>query len=261
MISGMKLQHSRVWITGASSGIGEALAAALSGAGARLALTARRQDRLDSIAAPWRAAGRDVLVVPADVTDREAVLAAARRVEDAWGGIDLAVFNAGIGKRIRWTEFDARDFTAIFQVNLFGVMYGLEAVLPGMLRRQAGRIAAVGSLAGYRGAPTLAGYGSSKAALIHAMDSLRFDLAPHGVGVTVINPGYVRTPLTADNKYWMPALMDADRAAAIIVRGLEQDRKEIHFPARFSWTLKFLRALPFPIYERIVTAAVRRGAR
>lgn len=257
----MKLEGARVWLTGASSGIGEAVAAALSVAGARLALTARRHERLDAMASPWRASGREVLVVPADVTDREAVLAAARQVEQAWGGIDLAVFNAGIGKRMRWTEFDARDFTAIFQVNLFGVMYGVEAVLPGMLQRHAGRIAAVASLAGYRGAPTLAGYGSSKAALIHAMDSLRFDLAPHGIGVTVINPGYVRTPLTADNKYWMPALMDADRAAAIIARGLERDRKEIHFPARFSWTLKFLRALPFPVYERIVTTAVKRGAR
>lgn len=257
----MNLEHARVWLTGASSGIGEAVAGALAGAGARIALTARRQDRLEKMSEPWLRAGREVLVVPADVTDREGVLAAARRIEEAWGGIDLAFFNAGIGKKIRWTEFDAREFTAIYQVNLFGVMHGVEAVLPGMLRRRAGRIAAVASLAGYRGAPTLAGYGSSKAALIHAMDSLRFDLAPHGIAVTLINPGYVRTPLTADNRYWMPALMDAGRAAAIILRGLQQDRKEIHFPARFSWTLKFLRALPFPLYERIVTAAVKRGAR
>ena len=257
----MKLENARVWVTGASSGIGEELSAALLRAGARVALTARRRDRLEAIAEPWRRGGRDVIVAPADVTDRDAVHRVAVEIEAAWGGIDLAVFNAGFGKRIRWTEFDARDFTAIFQVNLFGVIYGVEAVLPGMLQRRAGRIAAVASLAGYRGAPTLAGYGTSKAALIHAMDSMRFDLAPHGIGVTLINPGYVRTPLTATNQYWMPALMDADRAAAIIVRGLQQDRKEIHFPARFSWTLKFLRALPFPIYERIVTAAVKRGAR
>jgi short-subunit dehydrogenase len=257
----MNLEHARVWVTGASSGIGEAVSAALSAAGAWVALTARRQDRLEQMAAPWRRGGREVLVAQADVTDRDAVLAAARRIEEAWGGIDLAVFNAGVGKRMRWAEFDARDFVEIFRVNVFGVMYGVEAVLPGMLRRRAGRIATVASLAGYRGGPTLAGYGSSKAALIHATDSLRFDLAPHGVGVTLINPGYVRTPLTATNQYWMPGLMDADRAAAIIVRGLRRDRKEIHFPARFSWTLKVLRALPFPIYERIVTAAVRRGAR
>ena len=196
----MKLENARVWVTGASSGIGEELSAALVRAGARVALTARRRDRLEAIAEPWRRGGRDVIVAPADVTDRDAVHRVAVEIEAAWGGIDLAVFNAGFGKRIRWTEFDARDFTAIFQVNLFGVIYGVEAVLPGMLQRRAGRIAAVASLAGYRGAPTLAGYGTSKAALIHAMDSMRFDLAPHGIGVTLINPGYVRTPLTADQR-------------------------------------------------------------
>lgn len=257
----MNLANCRVWVTGASSGIGEALVTHLLQAGARLALTARRAERLEAIAAPWRQQGREVVVAPADVTDRAALQAAAKAVEAAWGGIDLAIFNAGFARRVRWTDFNAQDFVDIFTVNVFGVMYGIEAVLPGMLGRRAGRIAAVASLAGYRGAPTLAGYGSSKAALIHAIDSLRFDVAPYGVGVTLINPGYVRTPLTAANTYWMPALMDADRAARIIVRGLRRDRKEIHFPARFSWTLKFLRVLPFPIYERIVTAAVKRGAR
>ena len=257
----MKLQHARVWLTGASSGIGEALVPRLLEAGARLALTARRADVLEGTAAAWRARGRDVMAAPADVSDRQAVHAAAHLVEEAWGGIDLAIFNAGFSKRIRVTEFNAQDFVDLYRVNVFGVMFGVEAVLPGMLRRGSGRIAAVGSLAGLRGAPTLIGYGSSKAAIIHAIDSLRFDLAPYGIGVTLINPGYVRTPLTAKNTYWMPRLTDADEAAAIIVRGLQHDRKEIHFPALFSRTLKLLRALPFPIYERIVAAAVKRGAR
>jgi short-subunit dehydrogenase len=257
----MELTNCRVWITGASSGIGEALAARLARAGARVAVTARRRDRLEEMAAAWRRDGRDLLVAPADVADRDALIAAGRSVEQAWGGIDLAVFNAGFSRRLDWNAFDARDFVEIYKVNVFGVMFGIEAVLPGMLQRGRGRIAAVASLAGYRGAPTLAGYGSSKAALIHAMDSLRFDLAPRGVGVTLINPGYVRTPLTATNKYWMPALMDVERAAEIITRGLERDRPEIHFPARFSWTLKFLRVLPFPLYHAIIAAAVKRGAR
>jgi NAD(P)-dependent dehydrogenase (short-subunit alcohol dehydrogenase family) len=257
----MQLESSRVWVTGASSGIGEALVARLLRSGARVAVTARRADRLEALADAWRREGRDVIVAPADVADRAAVHEAARAVEAAWGGIDLAVFNAGFSRRLSWTEFNAQDFVDIFAVNVFGVMYGLEAVLPGMLRRRAGRIAAVASLAGYRGAPTLAGYGTSKAALIHAMDSLRFDLAPHGIGVTLISPGYVRTPMTAGHRYWMPALMDAGKAADIIARGLERDRREIHFPARLSWTLKFLRVLPYPLYERLVRAAVRRGAR
>jgi short-subunit dehydrogenase len=257
----MQLTNCRTWITGASSGIGEALAVRLARAGARVALTARRRDKLEAVAETLRRNGHDVLVVPADVADREALVAAGRSVEQAWGGIDLAVFNAGFSRRIDWTRFDARDFVEIYRVNVFGVMFGIEAVLPGMIARGRGRIAAVASLAGYRGAPTLAGYGSSKAALIHAMDSLRFDLAPKGVGVTLISPGYVRTPLTSTNQYWMPALMDAERAAGIIARGLERDKPEIHFPARFSWTLKFLRVLPFPIYHAIIAAAVKRGAR
>jgi len=257
----MNLKDARVWLTGASSGIGEALVPRLLDAGARVALTARRASLLEETAATWRARGRDVVAAPADVADRQAVHEAARAIEEAWGGIDLAIFNAGFSKRVRVTAFNAQDVVDLYKVNVFGVMFGVEAVLPGMLRRGSGRIAAVGSLAGLRGAPTLVGYGSSKAAIIHAMDSLRFDLAPHGIGVTLINPGYVRTPLTASNTYWMPRLTDPDDAAAIIVRGLERDRKEIHFPALFSRTLKVLRALPFPIYERIVAAAVKRGAR
>ncbi len=257
----MNLAGARVWLTGASSGIGEALVPALAGAGARLALTARRAERLDAIAAEWRGRGTEVLSAPADVADRDAVHAAARRILEAWGGVDLAIFNAGFGHRVPVTAFDADAIAGIYRVNVFGVLYGIEAVLPGMLERRAGRIATVASLAGYRGAPTLIGYGSSKAALIHFTDSLRFDLAPHGVGVTLVCPGYVRTPMTAKQTHWMPGLMDADRAARIIVRGLERDRKEIHFPARFSLLLKALRVLPFPIYERIVAAAVRRGAR
>jgi short-subunit dehydrogenase len=257
----MDLTNARVWLTGASSGIGEALVPALLGAGARVALTARRADRLEEIAAAWRRDGREVLVAPADVADRAAVHGAAHRIQEAWGGIDLAIFNAGFGRRVDVTAFDAGAIVDLYTVNVFGVLYGIEAVLPGMLQRRAGRIATVASLAGYRGAPTLVGYGSSKAALIHATHSLRFDLAPHGVGVTLICPGYVRTPMTEKNTYWMPGLVDADRAARIIVSGLERDRKEIHFPARFSLTLKLLRVLPFPLYERIVTAAVKRGAR
>jgi len=257
----MNLAGARVWLTGASSGIGEALAPRLLDAGARVAATSRRSDKLEELAARHRTKDREVFVVPADVSDPQAVHAAARAIDAAWGGIDLAVFNAGFGRRISVTDFRARDFVEIFNVNFFGVLHGVEAVLPGMLQRRAGRIAAVASLAGFRGAPTLAGYGTSKAALIHAMDSLRFDLAPYGVGVTVISPGYVRTPMTANNTYWMPALIDADRAARIIVRGLQRDRKEIHFPARFSLFVKCLRVLPFPLYERIISAAVRRGAR
>jgi len=254
----MHLDNARIWLTGASSGIGEALVAPLVQSGARLALTARRQDRLEEIARITRRPDRDLLVVVADVTDRDAVHRAVRAIEEQLGGIDLAIFNAGIGRSIRVESFNAADFVEVIHTNLLGPLYGLEAVLPGMLARGSGHIAAVASLAGYLAAPSLAGYGTSKAALIHAFESLRFDLAPHGIGVTLINPGFVRTHMTTSTAVWRPGLMDADRAAAIIVRGLALGRKEIYFPAWLTWTLRALRLLPAPLFDRLVAVAVKR---
>src|SRR5262245_10438463 len=241
---------SRVWVTGASAGIGAALVKAFLGRGARVAMTARRRDLLDEIAG-----GADrsrVLVAPADVTDRAAVTAAARTIEDAWGGIDLAVFNAG--------GVVDDDFVATMALNYFSIVYGIEAVVPGMAARRRGHIAAVASLAGYRPAPVRTEYGASKAAAIYLLDGLRFTLEPQGVRVTVINPGFVRTPLTSRNNFTMPFLVEADDAAERIVRGLERGKKEIHFPAPMSWAAKVLRVLPYPVYERLIRALQRAPA-
>ena len=254
----MKLDGACVWLTGASSGIGEALVGPLVEAGAHLALTARRADRLEAIAASARRPDRRLVVFPADVNDRHAVHEAACGAEAALGRIDLAIFNAGIGRRLTVDGFDADDFVAVMTTNVFAVVYGIEAILPGMLARRSGRIAAVASLAGYRALPAAGGYSTSKAALINLLDCLRFDLAPRGIGVTTINPGFVRTPLTAPNTYAMPFLMDVGPAADRILRGLERDRNEIHFPKPLSWFLKLMRVLPYPVYERIIRAAVKR---
>jgi short-subunit dehydrogenase len=238
---------ARVWITGASTGIGAALVNALTARGARVAVTARRRDLLEHIAAAH--GGRDgsrVLVVPADVTDREAVIAAARTIDAAWGGIDLAIFNAG--------GVVEGDFIKTMALNYASVVYGVEAVADGMIARGRGQIAAVASLAGYRPGPVAHEYGASKAAVIYLMNGLRFTLAPRGVKVTVINPGFVRTPLTDRNHFTMPFLVEADDAAERIVRGLERGKKEIHFPAPLSWAAKVLRVLPYPVYERLILA-------
>src|SRR5262245_128324 len=242
---------SRVWVTGASTGIGAALVKAFLARGARVAMTARRRDLLDEIA---RGADRSrVLVVPADVTDRAAVTTAARAIEAAWGGIDVAIFNAG--------GVVEHDFVATMALNYSSVVYGIEAVVDGMLSRGRGHIAAVASLAGYRPAPIATEYGASKAAVIYLMDGLRFSLAPRGVRVTVINPGFVRTPLTDRNDFPMPFLVEADAAAERIVKGLERGKREIHFPAPMSWTAKLLRVLPFPVYERLIRALQRAPAK
>jgi short-subunit dehydrogenase len=252
------MSGKRVWLTGASTGIGEALVEPLVRRGARVAITARRSGLLDAIAARHAHGGASpVLAVAADVTDRGALGAAARRIEAAWGGIDLAIFNAGgsVGDRER---FRGDDCAATMTLNYFSVVYGIDAVLPGMLARGNGHIAAVASLAGYRAMPVSAGYGASKAAVIHLLDGLRFELAPRGISVTVINPGFVRTPLTAPNAFRMPFLMDADEAAQRIVRGLERGKKEIHFPAPLSWTLKLMRVLPYGLYEQLMKRAAPR---
>lgn len=241
--------NARTWVTGASTGIGAALVKTLAARGARVAVTARRRDLLDEIA---RAHGSRILVVPADVTDRAAVTAAARVIEDAWGGIDLAIFNAG--------GVIEHDFAATMALNYFSVVYGIEAVLDGMLARGRGHIAAVASLAGYRPAPVATEYGASKAAVIYLIDGLRFSLAPRGIRMTVINPGFVRTPLTDRNDFAMPFLVEPDAAAERIVRGLERGKKEIHFPAPMSWTAKMLRMMPYPLYERLIRALQRAPA-
>lgn len=262
----MQLANARVWLTGASSGIGEALVAPLVRKGARVAITARRSGRLETIAARYAAGGvSTVLAVPGDVTDRAAVIVAARQIERAWGGIDLAIFNAGGSvdhDRQSAAEggepFLSNSYTATMALNYFSVVYGIEAVLPDMLARGSGHIAAVASLAGYRPSASLP-YGVSKAAVIYLMNGLRFEVAPRGLGVTVINPGFVKTPLTERNRFHMPFLLEASDAAERIVRGLERGKKEIHFPAPLSWAMKMLRIAPYPVYERIMTRFLRRA--
>jgi NAD(P)-dependent dehydrogenase (short-subunit alcohol dehydrogenase family) len=250
----MTLSGARVWVTGASSGIGEALAGALVRRGARVAVTARRADRLEALAAKFARDGvSPVLAVPADVTDRAAVAAAAREIEAAWGGIDLAIFNAGgsVGETQttnRDPRVNADDFVATMTLNYSSVVYGVESVLPAMLARRQGHIAAVASLGGYRASTVALPYSTSKAAVIHLMEGLRLALEPRGLRVTIINPGFVRTPLTARHTFKMPFLVEVDDAAERIVRGLERGKHEIHFPAPLSWSLKLLRMAPAPVY-------------
>jgi NAD(P)-dependent dehydrogenase (short-subunit alcohol dehydrogenase family) len=192
-----------------------------------------------------------------DVTDRDAVTKTVAAIEADLGGIDLAILNAGGHVPAGPVRFDGQQAVDTMTVNYFGVVYGIEAVVPGMLARKRGYIAGMASVSGYRALPAAGAYGASKAALIHLLNSIRFDLEPHGIRVTVINPGFVRTPLTDRNRFAMPLLMPVDEAAARIVEGLERERKEIHFPKPLSWTLKALRVLPYPLYERIIWHATR----
>ena len=245
-----------VWITGASSGIGRALALKLAATGTRVAATARSADRLGSLAA--EAAG--ITSFAADVTDAPALAALAGRVAAEIGPVDLAILNAGTYAPVdTGKDFDAGLFRRTVEVNYLGVTNAIAAVLPGMLRRGAGHIAIVASVAGYRGLPKAAAYGPSKAALINLAEALKPELEPHGVRISIVNPGFVRTPMTARNDFSMPFLMEPGEAAERIIAGLRAGRYEIAFPRRFAVVLKILRLLPDAVFFRIVRKFVLRG--
>ncbi len=241
----------RVWVVGASAGIGAALARELARRGARLALSARDPGRLEAFAAGIPGA----LALPLDVTDPSAHAPAAEAILAAWGGLDVVVFNAGTYRPLRAWELTPGAARETIETNLLGVLDGLATVLPPMLAARSGAVVLVGSVAGYGGLPKALAYGASKAALINLAESLYLDLAPKGLSVFLVNPGFVATALTARNDFRMPALIQPDEAAREIVTGLGRGQFEIHFPKRFTRALKFLQCLPRRLYFHLVRKA------
>ena len=242
----------RVWITGASSGIGAALARELADRGARVAVSARRQDELTAVAA-----GR-MTVVPVDVTDAAAVRAVADTVRAALGGIDVVVLNAGMWRQVRLADLDIAVVAAHLDVNVMGVVNGLAAVIGPMLERGRGTVAIVASVAGYRGIPGSLAYGATKAALINLAESIRPEARRAGVRVVTVCPGFVRTPLTDRNTFTMPFMLEVDDAARRIADGLTSRRQEIVFPLPVAVGMKLARVLPLRVWTRLTAFAVRR---
>lgn len=243
-------QRRRVWLIGASSGIGAAMAHELARRGARLALSARSADKL-------RALGIEgALLLPCDATDAASLAGARQALLAAWGGLDLAVYLAGDYVAMQAQDFDLARAEQVIAVNFSGAMRLAATVLPDL--RAGGGIAFVASVAGYRGLPRALCYGPGKAALIHFAECLHLDLAPQGIGVWVINPGFVQTRLTAQNEFAMPALLTPGQAATAAVDGFKTGNFEIHFPKRFTRVLKLLSLLPyrwyFPLIRRFTGA-------
>jgi len=243
------------WLVGASTGIGRATASALHAAGARVVVSARGREALDAFVAEHRRADAMAL----DVTDAEAVRDAAAHIARVHGGIDLAMYCAGTYTAMRATTFDLEIAQRHLRVNYGGALLLLDAVLP-QLQAQAktgrgGHLSLVSSVAGFRGLPHSLAYGPTKAALINLAETLYLDLSPLGLGVSVINPGFVETSLTAHNEFRMPALISPEAAARAILRGWRHGDFEIHFPRRFTGWMKALRLLPYGAYF----AAVRRS--
>jgi len=243
------------WITGASSGIGRAVALELARRGWRVAATARRAGELDNLAAEAAALGLTILPCPGDVTDRAGLAKVVADVEANGGPIVLAMLNVGTFFPDDTGEWAGDAFRQTYDVNLGGTLNALEPLLPRMIGRGTGQVAVVSSVAGYVGLPRAAAYGSSKAALINMCESLRFGLEPLGVGVQVICPGFVHTPLTAKNDFKMPYLITAEKAAQEIVAGIERGEFEIHFPHAFTRRLKLLQLLPYRQYFAVVRKA------
>ncbi|HZT47293.1 MAG TPA: SDR family NAD(P)-dependent oxidoreductase [Hyphomicrobiaceae bacterium] len=254
----MAARWRTAWITGASSGIGQALAIELARRGVKVAASARSAERLARLAGAYPG----IAPLPLDVRDGAAMAQAARSVAGTLGSLDLVVLNAGI-----WEPMSARNFSAAkaarsMAVNYLGVVNGVEAVLPLMLERGEGHIAMMASVAGYRGLGPTAAYGPSKAAVINLAETLHNDLAQRGVRVSVINPGYVETPMTSLNKFPMPFIIPAEDAARRIVRGLEKGRFEIAFPWQLVGLMKLGRLMPnrlFFWYARTLLAPPRKG--
>ncbi len=236
-----------VWLVGASSGIGRATAQALHAQGAKVIVSARSRPALDEFVL----AHPGSMALPIDASDAASVEAASQAVFAA-GPLDLVLYCAGYYKEMRATEFDLADMLRHNQVNYVGALYVLAAVLPQFLARKTGHISLVSSVAGYRGLPQSLAYGPTKAALINLAETLYVDLKDSNVGVSVICPGFVETPLTAQNKFAMPGLIKPEKAAEEILRGWAKGEFEIHFPKRFTLLMKALALLPPALYFPVI---------
>ena len=248
----MSAPHARdprwgtVWITGASSGIGAAFARLLDAENEarHIAVSARSEDKLRALQEDSAA----IAAYPLDVTDADAMRRTVAAIEDAAGPIDLAVLGAGVWHMRNVDELSVEAARDSIEVNYMGTVHAIDALLPGMMARRRGHIAIVASVAGYRGLPRSAVYGPTKAALINLAETLNTELAFHGVSVSIVNPGFVDTPMTKNNPFPMPGIISAEKAARRLLSGLEKERYEIAFPRLFAAAAKSLRFLPNALF-------------
>ena len=246
-----------VLITGASSGIGRGLALDLAARGAKLGLVARRQSILDEIVLEI-AAGKDaneqtgkVLAIPADVQEAASMRAAAARLQAEFGRVDVLIANAGIGISNDAAELDASKLANVINVNVLGAANSVAAVVPDMVKRRNGHLVVISSLAAYRGLPKSAAYCASKAAVSAMFESLRLDLKPHGIDVTIIHPGFIKTPLTAGRQAKLPWLQELEPAVKKIVTAIEKRKKSYAFPWQLATIVRAGMIMPNAMYDWI----------
>jgi short-subunit dehydrogenase len=247
----MYWQRKVVMITGASSGLGRGMALELARRGAQVGLLARRQDQLDEIVAEIQAAGGKALALPVDGQDEAAVRAAADRLRSDLGPIDVLIANAGIAGSADASALRASDVAKVIGVNVVGVVNSVAAVAPEMVARGSGQLVAISSLAAYRGLPKSAAYCASKAAVSAFFESLRLDLQPRGIAVTIIHPGFIKTPLTAGRQSHMPFLMELDEAVRKMIGAIEAQRKSYAFPWQLATIVRLGMIMPTFLYDQI----------
>jgi short-subunit dehydrogenase len=257
-----RLPFATALVTGASSGIGRALALELGRRGVAVALAARRRPELETLAAEIERVGTRAVVLPADLAEPAEGLAVVAAAEAALGRLDLVIANAGVGGNAPVAEQAWNDIERMVRVNVLGALAVVRAALPAMLARSSGAIAGISSLASFRGLPRAAAYSASKAALSTFLESARVECHGRGVSVTDVHPGYVRSEMTAGRGRRMPFLMDADRAARLILRAIVRRRAVYSFPWQMALLLGGVRMLPPWLFDRLLAGrAERTGAR
>lgn len=249
-----------VLITGASSGIGEALALELARHGARLALFARRRERLEEVALAAEGVGAEgSMVLPGDVREPESLRRAVRAVQSAWGRIDMAFLSAGVGQPTTLKTYNVERMQETLEVNLMGVIYATGALLPVFRRQGGGVLVGISSLADGRGSPLNLAYCASKAGVTRFLEGVRAGSSGEGIRVVVVKPGFVRTPMSARNRFSMPFLVEPDEAARVILQGVRRNRRTIRFPWPMACLTALYNRLPGPVYDRLTRALMPSG--
>ena len=250
----MSENQKKIWITGASSGIGKALAEKFSLEGWKVAISARRKEILDEMAEK-----ENIFSYPLDVTNQNQIKDVFSKIINDFGDLDLCVFSSGTYDPKLEQEINIKQNKFVMETNFFGVLYCIKAVEKYFKEKKEGHISIVSSIAGYRGLPNSSGYGPSKAALTNLTESLYFDFKKHNVRISLVSPGFIKTPLTDKNEFQMPFIKSPEFAAEKMFNGLTKTKAfEIHFPKALTVILKFLRILPYKIYLYLIDKAVKR---
>ncbi len=245
----MLLENKTILITGASTGIGKALACELSKINCRLILTARRENLIKEYRNELFLKDDDLLILKNDVCDKSSCAEAYQQIIKKFGGVDLAILNAGFGQNVKVENFDSAWAEKIYGTNVMGLVYWVEQLIPDFIKNKSGVIAGVSSLADNRGFSGSGFYSSSKAAATFFLEGLRVELYPYNVKVITIKPGFVKTPMTDKNNFEMPFLMPVEKAAKIIIKKIEREKRIIQFPWQTFFLTRLIGLLPSGVYE------------